>query len=112
VFLDTWRTSFKESIFDKRTQEVKVNSTKATQEIVNTLQNSTIVRKQVDAHQRTGSQVECAAIDSINREKVQDVICSSESRYKQSNGTFAMFGREHTSEIECGYSRGNKPFQQ
>jgi len=55
-----------------------VNSTTMTQEIANTLQNSTIVRKQVDAHWRTGSQVKCAAIDSINREKVQHVVCSSE----------------------------------
>lgn len=29
------------------------------------------------ANQRTGSQVECAAIDSINRDKVQHVVCSS-----------------------------------
>ena len=55
-----------------------MNSTKATQEIVNTLQNSTIVRKGVNDHQRAGSQVKCAAIDRINREKVQHVVCASE----------------------------------
>ncbi len=61
------------------------------QETANTLQNSTIVRKEVGAHQRAGSQGKCAAIDSINREKVQHVICSGERLCKQSNGTFAMF---------------------
>ncbi len=55
-----------------------MNSTKVREEIANTLQNSTIVRKQVDASRRTGSQVKCAAIDRINREKVQHVVCSSE----------------------------------
>jgi len=78
VYLDTWRASFRGSIFDKRTQNVKVTSTKVTQEIANTLQNSTIVRKQADGDQRTGSQVKCAAIDRIDREKVQHVVCPSE----------------------------------
>jgi len=55
-----------------------VNSTKVTQEIADTLQSSTIVRKEVNNDQRAGSQVKCAAIDSINREKVQHVVCSSE----------------------------------
>jgi len=76
--VDTWRASFRELVFDKRTQEVKLNSTKARQEIANTLQNSTFVRKQVDANRRAGSQVKCTAIDSINREKIQHVVCSSE----------------------------------
>jgi len=78
VYLDTWRASVKKSIVDKRTQEVEVNGTKVTQEIANTLQNSTVVRKQVDANWHVGSQVKCAAIDSINREKVQHLVCSSE----------------------------------
>jgi hypothetical protein len=40
------------------------------QAIENTLRNGTIVRKEVDAHQRAGLQVQYAAIDGINREKV------------------------------------------
>ncbi len=63
---------------DKRTLEVKVKSTIVTEVIANTLQNSTIVRKQVETDRCTGSQVKCAAIDRINREKVQHVVCSSE----------------------------------
>ena len=55
-----------------------MNSTKVTQEIADTLQSSTIVRKEVNNDQRAGSQVKCAAIDSINREKVQHVVSSSE----------------------------------
>jgi hypothetical protein len=56
------------------------NSTNMIQAIENTLQNGTIVRKEVVAHWLTGSQVKCTAIDSINREKVQHVICSSAER--------------------------------
>jgi len=55
-----------------------VNSTKVREEIANTLRDNTTVRKQVDANRRTGSQVKCAAIDSINREKVQHAVCSNE----------------------------------
>ncbi len=53
-----------------------MNSTKVRQQIANTLQDSTIVRKEVDADRRTDSQVKCAAIDGINREKVQHVVSS------------------------------------
>ncbi|KAH8991202.1 hypothetical protein EDB92DRAFT_2103665 [Lactarius akahatsu] len=34
-----------------------------------------------------------------------------ENRYKQGIGDFAMFRGERTSGLECGYSRGDKPFQ-
>ena len=34
--------------------------------------------QKINASQRTRSQVKCAAIDSINREKVQHVVCPNE----------------------------------
>ena len=78
---ETCRASFRGSVFDKREQEVKVNGTNVRQEIANTiantLQNSTcqkISRRQI-AH---SSQVKCTTIDSINREKVQHIVCSGE----------------------------------
>ena len=55
-----------------------MNSTIVTEVIANTLHNSTTVRKRVETDRRTGSQVKCAAIDSINRERVQHGVCSGE----------------------------------
>lgn len=57
-----------------------MDGTKARQEIATTLQNSLIVRKQVNNHQRADSQVKGAAIDSINYEKVQYVLCFTSER--------------------------------
>ena len=65
------------SIFDKREQEVKANGTNVRQEIANTLQNSTC-QKQSRRQIAHSSQVKCTTIDSINREKVQHIVCSGE----------------------------------
>ena len=64
--------------------------------------------KKYDARQCAGLQVQCAAIDSINREKVQHVVCSS--KRPGVNRVIASL-HKHTSERECDFSRGCKPFQ-
>jgi hypothetical protein len=37
-----------------------------------------MLERKADANRQAGSQVKCAAIDSINREEVQHGVCSSE----------------------------------
>jgi hypothetical protein len=51
----------------------------------NTLQNSAVVRG-VNAHPHIDSHIKYAAIDSINREKVQHGVCSNDSPCKPSYG--------------------------
>lgn len=51
----------------------------------------------------TGSQIKCAAINSINREEIQHVVCSGEGAgVNRVTGVFAKFRHERTSEIERG----------
>ena len=64
--------------------------------------------KKVDVHHRVGSQVQCAVIDSINRKKVQHVVCSSK-RPGVNRAIKALHKR--TSGSECGFSRGCKSFR-
>ena len=67
-----------------------------------------LLELKADANGQIGSQVKCAAIDSINREEVQHGVCSRESRCKQSIGDVQD---ERTSEIQCVFLRRYRPFQ-
>jgi hypothetical protein len=82
-------------------------------ERVNTLQNYTMVREEVDAHQRAYSQVKCAIVDSINRKEVQHIVCASGRPGVNIATTFRSAWHERTSdsEMERGFSRQYKPFQ-